>query len=514
MPSIRGGMAPSVDAPAPCHHGTQARQQCLLTSATLATKRAGELFPAEVRMREQDEPRATNVPSRDDLIRFVFDSATEFAILSMDSAGLVTSWSPGAERLFGFTETEILGDTADVIFTPEDRTARIPEKERITAARTGRSEDERWHVRRDGSRFWASGVMMKMTDGRGFTKIVRDLTERHLADERVRMSEVRFRLLAANIPQLVFRTGSMGERTWGSPQWLTFTGTGEEESLGLGWLKAVHPDDHEGTLAAWRQAPEVGSYDVEHRIRCAADGEYRWHRTRAAPLDPAEPRRSEWVGTSTDIHELRTLQDRQEMLLKELEHRSRNLLAVIQALAAQTLRSGKEPNEVFGDFQERLQALARVQGLLSQSGNESVAIRSLVDAEFAALAPDAQARVTRSGGLDVVLPGVAAQILALVLHELTTNAVKYGALGQHQAALSVDWRVRTEDGRPVVVIDWTETGVAMPAGGAPQRHGLGRRLIERASPHQLGGEGRFAFAPDGVRCTLKIPLTALGGGQG
>jgi PAS domain S-box-containing protein len=145
----------------------------------------------------------------------------------MDPNGAITSWNVGAEHLFGYAEGEIIGRSADAIFTPEDRAAGALEDERRRARADGRAEDERWHLREDGSRFWASGLLMPLEGGAaGFVKIARDRTERHRAEERLRESEERFRLLATSIPQLVFLSRPDGARTWPSPQWIDFTGVG------------------------------------------------------------------------------------------------------------------------------------------------------------------------------------------------------------------------------------------------------------------------------------------------
>lgn len=172
-----------------------------------------------------DDPsrRERKPPNSDEMLRLVVESATDFAIIAMDERGAVTSWNVGAERLLGFAEDDIIGRDGDIVFTPEDRAAGVPQKERDGARDKGRAEDERWHIRKEGSRFWGSGVMMPLADGIGFLKIMRDLTERQAAQEQLRGSEELFRLLATNIPQLVFRTRGTGERNWGSPQWIVFT---------------------------------------------------------------------------------------------------------------------------------------------------------------------------------------------------------------------------------------------------------------------------------------------------
>ena len=139
------------------------------------------------------------------------------------------------------------------------------------------------------------------------------------------------------------RTKGSGERTWGSPQWIVFTGLSFEDSLGFGWIDAVHPADREATVAAWATARETGQYYVEHRFRRSSTGEYRWHQTRAKPIAYVDADEDDWVGTSTDVHEMRELQEDQRVLLAEVQHRTRNLLAVVQSLARQTMRRSTSP---------------------------------------------------------------------------------------------------------------------------------------------------------------------------
>jgi PAS domain S-box-containing protein len=434
----------------------------------------------------------------------------------MDEQGRVTSWNVGATRLLGFVDDEITGRDGDVIFTPEDRAASAPEKERAEARANGRAQDERWHVRKDGSRFWGSGLLMPLADGRGFLKIMRDLTERRAAQEQLRKSEELFRLLATNIPQLVFRTRATGERTWGSPQWIVFTGMSFDDSMGFGWLEAVDPQDREKTAAAWTAARESGEYYIEHRIRRAADGEYRWHQTRAKPLDQRWSSESDWVGTSTDVHDMRGLQDRQKVLLAELQHRTRNLLAVVQSIARQTLRASGSLKDFAIEFEGRLRALGRVQGLLARVDHRAIDLRELVEMELKAHEDRVEPDKVRIDGPSVMLPATSAQTLALALHELATNAVKYGALRQAPGKLNISWRIEGGNGSaPHAVLDWLESGVEMPDQGAGSvRKGYGSELIERALPFQLRAETRLEFGADGVRCRIATAIEREGTADG
>lgn len=480
----------------------EAVQDAVITRELAANISVGLLM---VRSRVPDRSFNFTEPSKEELFELVVGSSIDFAIFTVDPNGTTTTWNEGAERLFGYTEDEMLGRSADIIFIQEDRAAAAPEKERSDARAHGRAADERWHRRKDGSRFWASGLMMPLkVANAGFVKITRDRTEQHIAGERLRENEQRFRLLATSIPQLVFLTRPGGDRTWPSPQWIAFTGLSFEASLGLGWLDAVHPDDREATQNAWHQARSKGEYYIEHRVRRRADGEYLWHQTRAKPLEGESGASSDWVGTMTDINDLRGLQGRQNVLMAELQHRTRNLLSVVQSVANQTIRSSSSL-EGFGiQFGSRLRALSRVQSLLAKVEDQVIDLHALVTAELAAHSeeeiPSAKIKVA---GPSVALPPTAAQALGLALHELATNAVKYGALAQPTGKLEVTWELRAKQPTAEIALEWRESGVSL---GAPTRKGYGSELIERALPYQLNAKTRLEFGPDGVRCAIVAPI--------
>jgi two-component sensor histidine kinase len=157
----------------------------------------------------------------------------------------------------------------------------------------------------------------------------------------------------------------------------------------------------------WQDARHSGEYYVEHRIRRDADGEYRWHQTRAKAVDGAT---GEWVGTSADIHDIRTLQDRQQVLLSELQHRTRNLLSLVQAIARQTTKSSTSLSEFSAQFESRLAALSRVQGVLAHTDHGPVKLEQIVRGELDAHGADGSVQI---GGPDVELPPNAAQALGI-----------------------------------------------------------------------------------------------------
>lgn len=323
------------------------------------------------------------------------------------------------------------------------------------------------------------------------------------------VSMARFRTLADVTPQLVWRSRGSGHWIWASPSWLAYTGQSQSECHGLGWLDTIHPDDHATTLGAWEQARRGDVLEVEHRVRRAFDGAWRLHQMRAAPLrarreDAGHGERApEWVGVNADVEDFRRLEDERKVLLLELRHRTRNLLAVVQAIAHHSLPAAPGRD----DFAGRLASLGRVQGFLTRSRGWSVPLRELVEAELRATG-DGEAERAEVIGPDVELPGEMVHAVALALHELAANSAKHGAMAQPSGHLTVTWHVEDEDEAMRLLIEWMESGVAMPPGPLLRR--FGRKVIERTVPHQLKGEAQFVRGEDGIRCRLAMPLPRQG----
>lgn len=343
-----------------------------------------------------------------------------------------------------------------------------------------------------------------------------DVHDQRTAMDALRQSEVRFRTLIEGMPQLVWRAVGNGQWTWSSPQWADFTGQSEEASRAKGWLEAFHPDDRQGALTAWSAAQETGNLEIEARIHRAEEARHRHFRTRALPVRDAEGHILEWLGTSTDVDDIVQLQAEQEVLVGELQHRTRNLMAVVQTITSRTLKGCTSLQDFHASITDRFDALARVQSLLSrrESGqrvNFDVLIREEISAHVAIDQEGRGEQVTLTGPTDVPLKSATVQTLALALHELATNAVKYGALSQPDGRLEVCWDVREPaKNERHLLIDWRERGVAgIPSAGAPaQGGGYGRELIERALPYQLGARTTYQFEEDGIHCTIDVQVPA------
>nr|WP_090961870.1 sensor histidine kinase [Aureimonas phyllosphaerae] len=210
---------------------------------------------------------------------------------------------------------------------------------------------------------------------------------------------------------------------------------------------------------------------------------------------------------------MRHLQGRQQVLVAELQHRTRNLIGVVRAMSERTAEGIDHLPDFLNLFHARLGALARVNSLLSKlDSGQRVTFDSLLKTELEArgIPIDAEtSRVVLHGPEGVRLPSATVQTFALALHELTTNAVKYGALSGGEGRLTVTWLVRPGGANADRLhVEWSETGVIdMPEeAAAAQGSGYGRTLIEQALPYQLDAMTTYVLLPDGVRCTIDLPL--------
>ncbi|BDL38171.1 MULTISPECIES: GAF domain-containing protein [Methylorubrum] len=334
-----------------------------------------------------------------------------------------------------------------------------------------------------------------------------EAAERAQAETELRTSEARQRALVEGIPQLVWRAGDGGAWSWASPQWCRYTGQTEAESRGFGWLDAVHPEDRDRAQNAWSGAAAAEVLAVDYRIRHAPEGRYRWFQSRALPLREGSDI-VEWLGTSTDIDDLRQLQEQQGVMVAELQHRTRNLITVVRSLAEQTMARSDSMPMFRARFYDRLAVLSRVQGLLSRSTIEPITLHALIATELDALgAWEASHRIYLDGP-SVRLRKATVQTFALALHELATNARKYGALSGDTGRLSVTWRTYTEDDRMRLALHWSETEIERPREeGAAQRRGYGRELIEKALPYALDARTRYELSETALHCSIDLPLT-------
>ena len=267
-------------------------------------------------------------------------------------------------------------------------------------------------------------------------------------------------------------------------------------------IETIHPDDRPRILASIESAIRDGAeYDVEYRV-VHPHGDLRWLHARgraAQTADDGGVRRL--AGVSLDITERKRAEERQKLLVNELNHRVKNSLATVQSIAAQTLRSVAAP-EFFRDaFETRLIALSHTHDLLTRESWAGASLREVFDVELHAMA--GEDRVTFDYPADVRLNPKAAVALGMGIHELATNAVKYGALSIPEGRVKVDWAI--EDG--VLRLIWTETNG--PPVTPPARRGFGVRLLERGLAAELSGGVELTYDAAGLVCQMALPLRAL-----
>ncbi|MDO9639917.1 MAG: PAS domain S-box protein [Pseudotabrizicola sp.] len=328
---------------------------------------------------------------------------------------------------------------------------------------------------------------------------------------------MRFRTLVEGIPQLVWRAAATGRWTWASPQWTKFTGLTDAESQNAGWLDAVHPDDRPQADLAWSQARDRGLLEVDYRLRDQESGTYRWFQTRALPVRDSAGNLVEWLGTSTDVQDLHDMHERLRTLVAELQHRTRNLMAVVTSITDRTLASS-ETLEVFGPLiQSRLGSIARTGGLLSKlSDDGQITFDELLDSVFRGHGIDMTATpgLSVGGPSGIRLRSSSVQTLALALHELAAQALAQGGLQQGGGGLTVLWQLRqTSETDRQLTLAWTETFAA----SAPHRNGdddpdgraFGREMIERALPYQFNAETEYNLSAKGLSCRVVLPLGPL-----
>ena len=331
-----------------------------------------------------------------------------------------------------------------------------------------------------------------------------EAAERARAEAAAREGRRRLRSLVEGIPELVWRSLGSGEWTWCSPQWTTYTGQPEAEAQGYGWLDALHPEDREGAVAAWRKSESAGEFRVDFRILHAEDKQYRWFQTRATPVHDEAGTLVEWLGASTEVDELRRMAQHQRLLLAELQHRVRNTLSVIRSIIRRTVQASDSLDELAMHLDGRIDAFSRVQAAVTRNPERGIDLAQLVADELLAYSAR-EGKQVRIEGPAVSLRPKAAETMALVIHELATNAIKFGALATPQGRVEVDWRADLSEA-PRLVFGWRESGATGPAEG-DERRGFGTDLFERTLPYELSAEMERSFAPDGLRCTISLPLS-------
>ncbi len=333
---------------------------------------------------------------------------------------------------------------------------------------------------------------------------VRSEEARARAEEDLRESEERFRLMAEQAPVMIWISDANGRCEHLNTMLRTFWNVTPERLADFDWTSTMHPDDAPrivremmAAIAERKSVRVTGRYVNNH-------GEYRVLQTDARPNFSARGVFRGLIGVNVDITEREEADAQRELLLAELNHRVKNTLAVVQAIAHQTFKGDDaEIKRSRRAFEARLAALAGAHNLLTQANWESASLRQIAADALSGMR--GSERVTASGP-DVRLRPKEALAVAMALHELCTNAVKYGALSTDTGRVAVEWR-RSTSGEPKLNMTWREE--SGPPVTPPQRRGFGTDLIERALAADLDGTVVLDFRPEGLVCSIEAPLPAM-----
>jgi PAS domain S-box-containing protein len=388
-------------------------------------------------------------------------------------------------------------------------------KEAIAEARAGRiGRFSGCCPTKKGKPKWWDVMVSSLPDADGkperLVSVGRDITERRNIEEKLKRSEQRLNL-ALNA------SGLIGTWTWDIANNMLY---GDENFARLYGIdpelaargatpqecsKYYHPDDDAIDAALGRLRDGDDDLARERRI-VLPDGSLRWLWAKGQITRDAGGVATYWTGASVDITALKQAQEQQKLLMDELSHRVKNTLAVVQAIASQTFRAAASKEDANEALSARLVALAKAQDVLLQGNGNKSNLRTLVRAALFLHSEEQEGRFSIEGP-EIEIGPQASLYVALALHELGTNAIKYGALAQATGRVAVVWRVCPTDGVPNLHLRWQESDG--PPVVPTDRKGFGSRLIERSLAGALRAAVKLDFLPTGVVLTLKVPVTNL-----
>jgi PAS domain S-box-containing protein len=446
--------------------------------------------------------------------------SSDDAIISKDFNGIITSWNSGAERLYGYTAKEVIGSPVTILIPPEHQDEEPAILERMRrGARIEHYETVR--RRKDGSLVDVSLSVSPLKDqyGKiiGASKIARDISERKRAQNELAASEQRFRSLFALAPMAVFVCDPSGviqaynERA--ARMWGRRPVCGDPNEMYCGSLRLRLPS---GEVLPHDRSPLVdvlrtgeGRENVEVIIE-REDGSQILVLVNFVPLKNSWGEVTGAITSFIDISERKRAQEQQRLLFREMNHRVKNLFTLAGTMVTLSARYAQTSRQLAEAVNERLVALARAHDLtvpeFTNAEKNFGRATTLLDLARTILAPyqtQGDAPVSFNGPR-VAVAGNAAMGLALLLHEMATNAAKYGALTLESGCVDVSWRVMGD----ALKFEWRERG-GPPVNGEPEKEGFGSLLARLTVTGRLHGTISHDWSPDGLTISLSAPLAQL-----
>ncbi len=465
-------------------------------------------FTASPLRDEEDLPVGTIIEVRDlrgkQATEALFAATFQTAAVGIAHIGLDGGWLRANDRfceILGYAEDELREMTFQDVTHPDDLDADLSRFEDLKAGKTERYSIEKRYFRKDGALIWVSLHVRLLQGSSGepvhCVSVADDITHRKEQALELARREAEFRTMTEAMPQIVWATRPDGHHDFYNARWYEFTGVPEGSTDGEGWSDLFHPDDQGEAWQRWRHSLATGEpYEVEYRLRHHT-GVYRWTIGRALPVRDGEGSIVRWLGTCTDVHDLKLAKEHADLLAKELNHRVKNTLQTVQAIASHSLRRLPGHETAYEDFIGRIQALSGVHSLLTKAEWRPTDLGTVLRLALTPFGLDEKGddRFTLHGPR-IELDAKKTQSFAMALHELATNAAKYGALSNQEGKVIVTWTCKNDQ----LALEWRERGG--PAVEEPKRRGFGSLMLTRLLSMEIQGEISIAFDKEGVVCRM------------